>query len=173
MTSFLEKTMKRTLTIATCIALLSFQAPLSYAMDMTDLNINKVGDIEMSCNQISREISSMEKTMFSTQEMQKNSHMANTGVGVVKTVGSYLVGSLGGALGILAAGYLVSEATGSKAEDASVLHDAATQRRSFMAGIYNAKECIGPLTMASIEPAAGKKMLAPKKHPSRKPRYND
>jgi hypothetical protein len=87
----------------------------------------------------------MDEVIRQARETQKESQIANTGVGVAKTVASYLVGSLGGAIGIMAAGYIVGEATDDQAENASDLEDTAQQRRSFMIGVYNARSCVGPV----------------------------
>ncbi len=97
----------------------------------------------------------MNDMIAAAQDIQDSSRMTGTGIGVAKTVGSYLVGSLGGALGILAAGYIVGEATDNSGEDAAALQDKAEKRRSFILGIYNARGCQGPVKLAEIEPAAG------------------
>ena len=133
---------------------------------------SQAGDLDLDCHQISREISAMELLISQAKDIQDTTHMTTTGVTVAKTVGSYLVGTMAGGIGILAAGYLVNEAADDKAEDALALEDAAEQRRSFMAGIYNARGCNGPLDLAAIAPASGDEKATNYTSP-RKRRYND
>lgn len=129
------------------------------ANDQSGFDIIRTGDTELTCNQISTEITSMESVIVKSLEEQRDGEMTSTGVGVAKTVGGLLVGSLGGVLGIMAAGHLAAEAADDKVEEAAAEENAAAQRRSFMIGIYNAKGCQGPLQpgfdVAALEPAAG------------------
>ncbi len=130
------------------------QAAGSVAADLP-FEITRVGDLEMSCEQITGEVSDMEKIVVESNSIQEQSKITGTGISVGKAVGSYLVGSLLGGIGILAAGYVVSEAADDQAENAEELAEAALQRRSFMAGIHKAKGCVDPLVLADIAPAAG------------------
>ncbi len=134
--------------------MLSITVPAN-AMDGDALQISRQSDLQMSCSEISHEVSAMEDLIHAARIDQEKSAMTSTGVTAAKTVASYLVGSLGGAIGIMAAGYIVGEATEERGEDAFKLEEIAQQRRSFMTGIYNARSCIGPLELASVEPAAG------------------
>lgn len=175
--------MKPFLTALACTALVTAQISPAFATDRIvnlernpeTLQISQTGDLEMTCHQISHEVSAMENIIFDTQEIQDNSKITGTGINVGKAVGSYLVGSLIGGLGIIAAGYIVSEAANGSAKSAEALQDIAFQRRSFMAGIYNAKGCVGPLELAAIEPAAGaveeKEAFGPPDKRTRKAEY--
>lgn len=136
------------------------------------LAINQVGDIDLTCEEISQEVNDMQDLIQEALNDQDNGNMTKRGMGVVETVGTYAVGSLGGAIGIMAAGLVVSHAANDRVEDAENIIDAAAQRRSFMAGIYNVKGCTGPLDLADIEPAAGHEKGADASY-ERKPRYND
>lgn len=108
------------------------------------------------------------------QDELEHSRMTGTGIGIGKAVGSYLVGSLIGGVGIIAAGYIASEAAGERSEKAEGMQDMAMQRRSFMEGIYNARGCAGPLDVAQIEPAAGEgRDEKPREHPVPRYSYND
>lgn len=133
------------------------------------LEVSMPGDVGMSCSQIEREVFIMENLILRTWETQDKSRKARMGVGVVKTVGSYLIGSLGGAVGIMAAGHLANRAASGEAEDAAVIEDIAKQRRSLMIGMHQVKGCaaLPPSLLdealmeraaqdpADIEPAAG------------------
>ncbi len=136
------------------------------------IDISRQGDMGMSCQALSKEVSSMEDLIFQAQKAKKESKIASRSVGVVETVGSYFIGSFGGVIGIFAAGHFLNNATDTKTEEASNLQNNASQRRTLMAGLFIAKDCEGPLQnglqMAAIEPAAGPQDLRP-----RKPRYND
>ena len=152
-------------------AVLTSQAMASDTLNPT-LAINQVGDIDLTCEQISQEVNDMQDLIQDALNEQDNGKMTKRGMGVVETVGTYAVGSLGGALGIMAAGLVVSHAANGRVEDAENIIDAAAQRRSFMAGIYNVKGCTGPLDLANIEPASGHEKGADASY-KRKPRYND
>lgn len=141
--------------ILACAVLLSLCRGAAAADDASAFEVARIGDLDMDCYQISREISAMELLVAQAVEEQESTKMTSTSVAVAKTVGSYLVGTLAGGLGILAAGYIVSEATDDREENAIALQNGAEQRRSFMAGIYNARGCNGPLALAAIQPAAG------------------
>ena len=167
--------MKKVLTALACCCLYlqtaSFAMASERPLDLASLKIGQAGDLKLSCHEISQEISILEDLIVYAKEIQNDTELTNTGIAVGKAVGSYLVGSLAGGIGILAAGYLVSEATDDKAENAEALEDAAEKRRSFMAGIYNAKGCMGPLELTAIEPAAGadkEPLLQPRRRDSYK-----
>ena len=166
----------KNLSLAMALVLSGSMALSSNAMAADAANatlaINQVGDIDLTCEQISQEVNDMQDLIQDALNDQDNGNMTKRGMGVVETVGTYAVGSLGGALGIMAAGLVVSHAANGRVEDAENVIDAAAQRRSFMAGIYNVKGCTGPLDLADIEPASGHEKGADAAY-ERKPRYND
>ena len=162
-----------------CIALglaglvLVFSRPVAAAADeAAGLEVIRPGDTALSCGQIAGEIALMEDVVFRSRDIEKRSHYTSAGVGVAKTAVGFLIGSLPGALGVMAAGHIVSEATDDRGESAAALQDAAAQRRSMMIGIFNAKGCEGPIYMSleDLEPAAGEETPPPA--PVR-PRYNE
>jgi hypothetical protein len=112
------------------------------------LEISMPGDEIMDCPAIAQEVSKMDDVILQSYIVQQSSEKTTLGVGVAKTVGSFLVGSLTGALGILAAGHFASEAADDKGEVAAALEDIARQRRSLMVGMHNAKECKEELPVA-------------------------
>lgn len=155
-----------------------FSAP-AFAAEMFDLRVSREGDLVKDCGEISQEVSTMESIMEHAAEVQTETELAGKGINVVKSVGTYLIGSTGGALGIIAAGVVVSHFADEKIESAEDLQKAAGQRRSFMMGVYNAKGCEGPFKatafeLAGIEPAAGDgAVYGPPDLRPRKPVYND
>lgn len=112
------------------------------------LEISMPGDEAMDCAAIAKEVSAMDDVILQSYIVQQSSEKTTLGVGVAKTVGSFLVGSLGGVLGILAAGHFASEAADDKGEVAAALEDTAKQRRSLMVGMHNAKQCTEELPVA-------------------------
>lgn len=121
----------------------------------------------MGCGQISQEAVLMRDIIITTEDIKDGSKFRNRGITAAGAIGSFLVGTATGGIGIAAAGMLLKNATESTKEEADHIQDIAEQRRSFMVGIYHAKGCEGPLehamleelepyiSVASVEPAAG------------------
>lgn len=121
------------------------------ASDTSLLEISQPGDAGMSCGDIRREITKVEKTVMESRASQENSREAGIGIGVIKTVGSYLVGTLTGTIGFMAAGHLVKEAANEHGENAAATENIALQRRSLMIGMHNALDC-GNLPPTQLPP---------------------
>lgn len=83
----------------------------------------------------------MDSLLSQTYETEDASNKASVGFGVIKTVGSYLVGTLTGTIGFMAVGHLAAEAADSRSDDASAVGDIALQRRSLLVGIHQTKKC--------------------------------
>lgn len=113
----------------------------AYAVDSALLEISQPGDAAMSCGDISHEIAKIEKIVMESRATQEKSKDAGIGIGIVKTVGSYLVGTLTGTVGFMAAGHIAKEAADEYEEDASDIEDIALQRRSLMMGMHTAMDC--------------------------------
>lgn len=158
------------------MALFLFATPKqAWAIDEAlALQVSRVGDVELSCGQLSQEAVLMRDIVMTTQDIKDNSDIKNKGITAMGAVGSFFIGSVTGGVGLAAAGYLLKDATEDVAEKADGVQDIAEQRRSLMLGIYNAKGCLGPMdhamldkpvqsisaadaaaTLAAIEPAAG------------------
>ena len=127
------------------IALLSLAVQSARATPPEGLQVSMQGDAELDCAKIVAEVGSMDDLISQTYQTQEASEKASVGVGVIKTVGSYLVGTLTGTIGFMAAGQLAAQAAGSRGEDAEAVGDIALQRRSLMVGMYQAKKCAGAL----------------------------
>jgi hypothetical protein len=145
------------------------------------LQVSMQNDHNMNCPAISREIETMETVIRYSDEVQDDAEDTGTGITVAKAVGGFLVGSIPGAIGVMAVGGIAGEVAEQKAEDAAALQDIAEQRRSLMIGMFNAKNCIGPVRaaqlerrrdriLAAIEPAAGPSAPAYPRNPYH---YND
>lgn len=175
---------KRFWAVSACVFfLLAPTQPASAAdpLEVLNLRVSREGDLEFSCGQLSQEALLMRDIIEITQDTRDNTEVTNTGIGVAGAVGSFLIGSVTGGIGLAAAGYVAKEMAEEEAEDAEGLQDIAFQRRALMMGIFNAKGCEGPIEhalqdrepqdpltrLANIETQAGEEMHKPKK-----PRYN-
>ncbi len=127
---------------------------------LPQLEISMPGDTNMSCHALSSEITSMDQVISEALAAKNESRTTSTGIGVAKTVGGILVGSLGGAIGIMAAGHLLSSATDDETASADALQDIAEQRRSLITGIFTTKKCQGPRPAPLRDRAAATKTAA-------------
>ncbi len=139
----------KTLILAT--AFLSMFFNQAHAIEALDLQVSRLGDVNLSCGQLSQEAILMRDIILTTQNIKDEGDFQNKGITAAGAVGSFLVGSATGGIGIGIAGYLLKEATNGKTNDADTIQDIAAQRRSLMMGIYNAKGCAGPLDHAMLE----------------------
>lgn len=135
-------------------------------MEAQELQISRPGDLEKSCGDLSREAALMRDIINVTGDIQNDREMQTRGVEVAGAVGSFLVGTATGGIGLAAAGLMAKTVMNNDAENAEAVQDIAKQRRSFMLGVFNAKGCYGPMdhifeaaplteTLNNIEPAAG------------------
>jgi len=170
-------------------ALLCGLSQPTYAADATYLEVSRVGDTELSCGQLSQEGVLMRDIIATTEDIKEGSDQRNMSITAAGALGSFLVSSVTGGIGIVAAGYLLKHSGEEKREEADNIQDIAEQRRSLMVGIYNARGCHGPIEhvfnsyelgddmlasgsrIASIEPAAGEEMQSDRHE--RRPRYNN
>lgn len=147
-------------------ASLFFCAPPAHAIDVPALEISKPTDLALDCPALSNEITAMRALVTQASYTEEDATLRRRGVGAAGTVASYLVGTLTGTIGIMAAGQLIKAATDDDSETAEQMKDAAKQRRSFIIGLYNAHGCQGPvqdlppepgplIDMPRLEPAAG------------------
>lgn len=135
-------------------------------------------DVGMSCAQIADEVVKLDRIIRNARDAQVRSHNTSTGVSVAKTVGSLLVGSLGGVVGIVAVGALAGEAAEMSGERAAETEEDAEERQHRLAGIFEGKACEGELALteerdpatkaARIEPASGAAA-----YPVRKSHFNE
>ncbi len=142
---------------------------------VSEQNITANSDAGMSCDQIANEVVELDRVIRKARATQESSENAGTGVSVAKTVGSLLVGSLGGVVGIVAVGALAGEAAENSGEKAAKIEEGAEERQNRLAGVFEGKGCEGELALteeatesvAKVEPASGTQALP------KKPRYNE
>lgn len=147
--------MRHALAFSACVfSLLIPASPASAdALEVLNLQVSREGDLELTCGELSQEALLMRDIIEITQDTRDNSKITNTGIGVAGAIGSMLIGTATGGIGLAAAGLLAKEAASDKAEDAEGLQDIAFQRRALMLGIYNAKGCEGPMEHALLDRA--------------------
>ncbi len=177
-------------TLICTISLIALTKP-ALATEARELQISRLGDTELACGELSQEALLMRDIISTTQDIKSSSKWKSRGIGVAGAVGSLLIGTATGGIGIAAAGYILDYTTNEKSEDAESVQNTAQQRRALMMGIYNAKGCEGPLehalqdgthekdiidkmipNLAAIEPAAGEN-AGDHGYYAAKPRYNE
>lgn len=181
MKTFTIKSMKVRLALLSC-ATLTFMLPHSaHAVDTVkagEMKVTHVGDVELSCAALSEEAAYMRDIIDNKESLKQDAKMQEYGVNAAAGIGSFLVGTVTGGIGFAAAGFLAAEAINEDAEEAEALRDVASQRRSFMMGIFNAKGCYGPIEhvmlrapeqdeateLANIMPAAGDTHSSPSRY---------
>lgn len=117
-----------------------------------DLSISKIGDTELSCGGLSSEAGNMRDIIFTTQDIKDSARMQSHGITAAGALGSFLVGTVTGGVGLAVGGFLLDQNIGKTERDADALQDIAAQRRTLMMGIFNAKGCEGPLEHAMQNP---------------------
>lgn len=141
---------------AASILAMTCTATAALAMDAGsfDLQVSRVGDLDLSCGELAQEAALMKDIILTTQDIRDDSRIKEHGISAGAAAASFLVGTLTGGIGIAAAGFFANEAVESKSEQAESVQDIAEQRRSLMTGIYNAKGCQGPIDKTPQRPPA-------------------
>lgn len=126
----------------------TFIAP-TYAIDTKpvqalELKVSRQGDLELSCGSLSQEALTMRDIVNTTQNIKEGSALRANGITAAGAIGSFLVGTATGGIGLAAAGFLLERNVDTRSQAADDVQDIAEQRRSLMLGVYNAKGCYGP-----------------------------
>lgn len=116
------------------------------------LQISYEGDVEMSCGGLSTEAGNMRDVIYATQEIKDHAKMKKQGIKAAGAIGSFLIGSVTGGVGLAVGGFLLDQGVDNTRSNADIFQDTAEQRRTLMMGIYNAKGCNGPLEHAMQNP---------------------
>lgn len=129
--------------IVPCVMLLSLTAPkLSMAQDDPfAFKVARAGDLELTCQQLVQEASLMRDIIQTTEDTKSDANFNGHAITAVGAIGSFLVGTVTGGLGLAAAGFLVSQEVEGGADQAESVQDIASQRRALMMGIHQAKTC--------------------------------
>lgn len=122
-------------------------------VDLQTIEISKPGDHELSCHALSEEAGNMAKVIHTTQDIKNSSELKSHGVTAAGAIGSFLIGSATGGIGLAVGGFLMNYNIEERKDQADSLQDVAAQRRTLMMGIYKAKECFGPIEHAMQNPS--------------------
>lgn len=118
------------------------------------IHAEKVGDADLSCNEITQEISLMEGKIEQATAARRSANMrgaaTDVGVSALSHFGSNL--GLGSVFGLNDAAQAANQVTGMSVVEANELKTSAERRRSNMMALYKGKGC----SLAQTEPAAGK-----------------
>jgi len=116
------------------------------------IQISTPNDLQLDCNELSSEAYKMKKIIQTTQNIKDTSDLKSNGVTAAGALGSLIIGTATGGIGLAIGGYLMHqniEERGDKADDIQYI---AAQRRTLMLGIHNAKGCFGPTEDAMLPP---------------------
>lgn len=125
---------------------------------LQNFTISRKGDLELSCTELYHEAQAMSQVISNTKKIKDDSKMQSQGVSAAGAVGSFLVGSVTGGIGLAAAGFLLDKNIDSREEHADKIQDIAEQRQTFMMGIYTAQGCEGDIysMISSVDETAQK-----------------
>lgn len=184
----MKSSFKKTITLTyTAFILAIMPIQNAKAIEAVELKVSRLGDVELPCGSLSEEALLMREIIIATEEIKDNSDLKSHGINAAAGIGSFLIGSATGGIGLAAAGFLINQTNKEDASDANGVQDIAKQRRGLMLGIFNAKGCFGPIehalqdgfippaekksiSVANIEPASGNTQN--NSTSQNKPRYN-
>ena len=162
--------------IGTCIIASFLLAPTTSLAGNDDpyaFKVVKDGDLEMSCEALVEEAILMRDIIQTTEDIKSDARFNGHAVTAAAGLGSFIVGTVTGGIGLAAAGFLASQKAETNEQSAEDIQDIAHQRRALIKGIHKAKNCensmddawipiktkssldVGNEKMAALEPAAG------------------
>lgn len=153
--------MKTLKTLTLSAAFITLTATTAFANDIGTVGatterappqISRKGDLELSCNALSSEAANMREIISNTQNIKDNAEIKSHGVTAAGAVGSFLIGSVTGGIGLAVGGFLIDHNIDEHSDKADEVQDIAEQRRTLMVGIHNAKGCFGPIEHAMQNP---------------------
>lgn len=143
--------------------------------------------MQLSCEELVDEAVLMRDIIQTTQNLKSESELNGHAVTAAGAIGSFLIGSVTGGIGLAAAGFVASQDIEADGNEAEYVQDIASQRRALMVGIHKAKGCdtsmaealkpivtksslqLGSEKLADMEPASGSANAAV----IAAPRYNE
>jgi hypothetical protein len=146
--------------IATLCAAVTF-ASATPSLATEKFEVVQRGDTELSCTALADEAARMSAIIDNTEQFKKDSEMKSHGISAAGAVGSFLVGTVTGGIGIAAGAFLLDNEVDDQSDRADHIQDVAEERRSFMVGIFNAKGCEGPIMQSSAPAPKAKPMEEP------------
>ncbi len=135
-----------------CATLVLGFSSTAHAIKATELEVSRANDLNLQCGDLSREAATMRDIIFANEDIKNDSENASMGINAAGAVGSMLIGTATGGVGLAAMGFMLDKQTEVRADKADDIQDLAEQRRTFVMGIYNAKGCYGPMDHAMSNP---------------------
>lgn len=124
----------------------------AHAIKATELEVSRAGDLDLTCADLSREAETMRDIILANEEIKDDADDKSMGISAAGAVGSMLIGTATGGVGLAAMGFMLDKQTEDRSDKADAVQDIAEQRRTFVMGIYNAKGCYGPMDHAMTMP---------------------
>ena len=117
------------------------------------LKVLRDTDMTLSCTALVDEAELMHAIMQTTENMEAESRFNKNAISAAGALGSFLIGSVTGGLGLGVAGYLAGQEMEYDIDRADEVNDIAAQRRTLMIGLHKAQSCTNPIehAMAPIE----------------------
>lgn len=111
----------------------------------TPFAVSRKDDLTLGCAQLRQETAAMRMIITDKERVKNASKMQSRGISAAGAVGSLLVGTVTGGIGLAAAGLMLDHNVSEKKEDADHEQDIAEQRRTWLKGLYAAQDCEGPI----------------------------
>lgn len=129
--------MKKTLATAFFGYIITVSTPTFADSDDAAIQISKPNDGQMTCEQITSEISSMDAVIEESKSSQSSSSIAGIGT----SIAGHFAGWAGGGIGAAVATTGANAVIGKNKQTAEERMKAAEQRRTMLMGIYAGKGC--------------------------------
>jgi hypothetical protein len=107
--------------------------------------VSRKDDLKLDCAALRAEVSAMRAVIASAGQDKSRASLQSSGISAAGAVGSLLVGTVTGGIGLAAAGLVLDHNVSEHKDDADELQDLAAQRRTWLKGLYTAQACEGPL----------------------------
>ena len=121
--------------------------------DPDEFVVSRKNDLMLSCGELRGEVAAMGKIISDTQEVKDVSKMQSRGISAAGAVGSFLVGTVTGGIGLAVGGMMLDHNVSENKDNADELQDIAEQRRTWIKGLYTAQACEGPIETPEQEKA--------------------
>ena len=118
--------MTRKLALVCAVLALGFPHQ-AFAIKATELEVSRADDLYLECSELSREAATMRDIIFANQEIKDESENQSMGISAAGAVGSMLIGTATGGIGLAAMGFMLDKQTEDRADKADSVQDLAEQ----------------------------------------------
>jgi hypothetical protein len=115
--------------------------------------VTRKDDLMLSCKELRKEVAVMGSIISDTQNVKDVSKMQSRGISAAGAVGSFLVGTVTGGIGLAVGGLMLDHNVSENKDNADEIQDIAEQRRTWIKGLYTAQACEGPIETPEQEKA--------------------